>query len=332
MKINLDLKPGVIILQGMSHDAAVSMMAGFMASLYAKGKKSATIKGYSGQARSWIGLRGGPDMRRSAFLAGVWRRIKRLCGKDTCKKMAVTTRFMREVRKELDMETELGANLWCAALAAYCGLLRSSEYSIKKETQPPPMRDGEIKEGHNDYGDFVELYIGRSKGDQFGAGARTTVAAADNDEDMCLVRAVRHMRSRFPKQGKDPAAFEEAPGKTLQYHTMTKLLRRVAVKLKMNKSWVGTHSLRAGGASALSRQGAPPWLIKAIGRWKSDAYEGYIRSSSYGHWSHWAAQALAINTGRGVFVHEADHHSQAHKASVTEDMVDMIKKAKKDTL
>ena len=39
----------------------------------------------------------------------------------------------------------------------------------------------------------------------------------------------------------------------------------------------GLHSFRAGGALALKAAGAPPDVIKAMGRWRSDAWMIYIR-------------------------------------------------------
>lgn len=326
--VDLDQRPELMMLHGLDHHAAESVMAGFMATLYAEGKKSATIKAYSGHARSWIGTKGGPDLRGSAFLAGVWRCIKRLRGQDSTPKVAVTARFMLAIREELDLSTTRGANMWCAALAAYSGLLRSSEYSVKKEDQAPPMRDRDIEISSGEDGETVELFIGRSKGDQFGVGARTTVAATG--DDMCLARAVKHMRGKFPKVGEEAAAFEEAPGRALRYNTMTTLLRRVARKLHIDQSWVGTHSFRSGGASALSRAGAPPWLIQAIGRWKSDAYKAYVRSSDYGKWTRWAAQALGKGKSAGSYVHDADQHSQSHKAGVTEDMENLVHRIKEE--
>ena len=39
----------------------------------------------------------------------------------------------------------------------------------------------------------------------------------------------------------------------------------------------GAHSLRIGGATALAYSGAPEHVIKALGRWRSDAYLRYLR-------------------------------------------------------
>lgn len=40
---------------------------------------------------------------------------------------------------------------------------------------------------------------------------------------------------------------------------------------------IGGHSLRAGGATALAEAGIPPYIIQAIGRWTSEAFQTYIR-------------------------------------------------------
>ena len=40
---------------------------------------------------------------------------------------------------------------------------------------------------------------------------------------------------------------------------------------------IGGHSLHAGGATSLAAAGVPSTQIQAIGRWKSAAFERYIR-------------------------------------------------------
>ena len=38
---------------------------------------------------------------------------------------------------------------------------------------------------------------------------------------------------------------------------------------------LSSHSLRRGGATYLANHDAPDWLIKQLGRWRSDAFKGY---------------------------------------------------------
>ncbi|EGZ10532.1 hypothetical protein PHYSODRAFT_453866, partial [Phytophthora sojae] len=43
----------------------------------------------------------------------------------------------------------------------------------------------------------------------------------------------------------------------------------------------GTHSLRSGGASALFAAGVDSIAVKQFGRWRSDAFERYIRLNNH---------------------------------------------------
>ena len=38
-----------------------------------------------------------------------------------------------------------------------------------------------------------------------------------------------------------------------------------------------SHSFRIGAATTTAATGLPAWLIKAMGRWSSDAYQTYIQ-------------------------------------------------------
>lgn len=43
-------------------------------------------------------------------------------------------------------------------------------------------------------------------------------------------------------------------------------------------SQYSSHSLRIGAATTAAEAGLPSWLIQAAGRWRSSAYQHYIRS------------------------------------------------------
>lgn len=67
---------------------------------------------------------------------------------------------------------------------------------------------------------------------------------------------------------------------SLSAASLNSALKAMAAQFNFNVARVSSHSLRIGGASALAAAGLPDYVIKSMGRWKSDAFLGYIRSTS----------------------------------------------------
>jgi len=65
----------------------------------------------------------------------------------------------------------------------------------------------------------------------------------------------------------------------LSRHDMSKALKAVAVRARLDPSRISPHSLRYGGASALAAANRPSYLIQQLGRWKSLAFLHYIHLS-----------------------------------------------------
>ena len=57
-------------------------------------------------------------------------------------------------------------------------------------------------------------------------------------------------------------------------------LRSLLQKAGYNPQSYCTHSFRIGAATTSAAAGLPPWLIKTLGRWNSDAYLTYIHAPS----------------------------------------------------
>ena len=299
---------------------AVSVFASYLAALYRSGLKYGTVKNYSWAARALILHCGGPDLGSSLFLKGFLTCVRRLTGHDERPKMAVTAKFLLVVRSLLNRDTEAGMNVWCAILTAYAGLLRSAEYSVKRAGQFPPLIDSDLVLRAGKKGTVLEIRVRRSKNDQFSRGAVTWVAEVGGP--LCAVTALHDLRSRWPKSKAKAAAFEEKPGRALRYATITRILKLAAVKAGINTDWVSTHSLRSGGASALARGGADAWIIQALGRWRSDAYQRYCRSPDFGEKTRNAARMLAHVDEDDKFIFDP---APVFEHEVTKDMIDLTR-------
>jgi len=56
------------------------------------------------------------------------------------------------------------------------------------------------------------------------------------------------------------------------------ILRHLLHSADYNPHLYCTHSFRIGAATTAAAAGLPPWLIKTLGRWNSDAYMSYIHA------------------------------------------------------
>jgi len=301
VKINTSRTNDLMALPVCTIDQAASIVAAYYAALAKAGKKFSTIQNYGWSARALIARHGGPCLVGNIFLKGFLRCLHRLTGHDVKKKKAVSQKFLLHIKAGLNLDREDHMNIWVAVLVAFMTLLRSSEYTMKPGQRAgmdreAPLRKEELEllrppGGGKATG--LRVHINRSKTDQIERGTTTLLAWAGGP--LCAVEAVDRLQTLWPKGPQEPAFSHFTGGRRdgpLRYGTITAVLKKTATRLGLKAQDFSSHSLRAGGASALARGGALPWQIQAIGRWKSDAYLSYIRSDSFGEWTTRAAQML----------------------------------------
>ena len=129
--------------------------------------------------------------------------------------------------------------------------------------------------------DQVSLFLRESKADQFNQGAVLThFAAAPDLADLCPVRALRDLHLTFPERWEAEALeplFRWEDSSPVARPMVRDLLGEAGEQEGVPRGEVGTHSLRAGGASAVfAASGGNAPLTQRVGRWASSAYEGYI--------------------------------------------------------
>ena len=91
--------------------------------------------------------------------------------------------------------------------------------------------------------------------------------------DEFIFRAIK-----VDKSGK-PIALRRAP-RPISYTTAREMLRKLLADIGLNPSLYGTHSLRAGGATAAAQHDVPERLFKKHGPWRSDdSKDRYIKES-----------------------------------------------------
>ncbi|XP_054841826.1 integrase/recombinase xerD homolog [Eublepharis macularius] len=123
----------------------------------------------------------------------------------------------------------------------------------------------------------VLISIRRSKTDQRGKGAAVCLRASRRGP-VCPVRAVgAYLQVRPPQQGPFLIHRDLSP---LTRYQFASLLRACLEMAGLPPSQFGTHSFRIGAATEAAGLGLPDRAIMAIGRWRSRAFQSYIRP----HW------------------------------------------------
>ncbi|MEV7011922.1 tyrosine-type recombinase/integrase [Streptosporangium sp. NPDC051022] len=145
--------------------------------------------------------------------------------------------------------------------------------------------------------DGLEVFIGRSKTDQDALGETVPLPYGSHSET-CPVRVVQAWIAALAEYGVTSGPLLRgvdrhgrltgttgAAGKAvtrMSGHGLNLLVRRAAVRAGLpNAETFSAHSLRAGGATAAAKAGAPVSAIARHGRWseKSPVVHGYIRTA-----------------------------------------------------
>ena len=161
--------------------------------------------------------------------------------------------------------------LLSAALLAFFGLLRVSEYTSPTTTRSDPnsLSFGDVTVDSSQR--VARVHIKKSKTDPFRVGVTLRICAIQHA--FCPAKALIRYLSR---RGTNPGPFF--------IYNNGSFLTRARIRDLLARSLphvpnINTHSFRRGGASALSDAGVEGHVIQILGRWKSDAYIHYIQMS-----------------------------------------------------
>lgn len=120
----------------------------------------------------------------------------------------------------------------------------------------------------------LSIHLRKCKTDQSGKGSLVRISPSMSH--ICAVRAMEaylpYRLSRFPHG----PVFVKDDGHTLTPGLLNHHLKTLLASAGVNAQRYSSHSFRAGAATTAAEMGVPDWLIKALGRWSSEAYQIYI--------------------------------------------------------
>ena len=109
-------------------------------------------------------------------------------------------------------------------------------------------------------------------------GAFTFKIKANYSKYCPVLALLKFCRSRGDSGG---VFFVKKNGRPVGRNFLVSRLKSWLCKLGLNSELYNTHSFRIGRATDLAKVGVPEQVIKATGRWKSEAFARYIRFDDF---------------------------------------------------
>ena len=167
--------------------------------------------------------------------------------------------------------------LWAACCLAFFGFLRCGEFTVPTQSEYDPgahLSVGDILLDSRSSPTTIQVTIKQSKTDPFRQGVQLHLGKTGLE--ICPINAiVPYLAVRGASPGPlfmfEDGSFLTRP----RFATMiSKTLRQAGIDDKQ----YATHSFRIGAATTAKEAGISDVHIKMLGRWKSNAYQLYVRT------------------------------------------------------
>ena len=238
--------------------------------------KPSTIKTYLAAVRSLHIYQGYQNpLENNPRIQLVLRGIKRLSGNPRRLRCPITPKLLLIFRSRLDLSLYDHCLYWAAFCVAFFGFLRSGEFTV---TRNLPVGDclqiSDLSVDSAPFPNLIRLRVKVSKADPFRESC--TVVMGRNGSLLCPVEALlKYLHFRGSHDG---PLFVFEDGSPLTREKLNLTISSLLALCNVSGDFTG-HSFRIGAATTAAHVGISDHWIKTLGRWSSDAYKLYIRSS-----------------------------------------------------
>ena len=161
------------------------------------------------------------------------------------------------------------------SVSPFFGFLRAGELSVTPTaSRSDCLQLSDLSLSSFPFPHLLRLLIKVSKSDPF--RDTCTVVVGRNDSALCPVEAL--LKYLHFRGGRPGPLFIFPDGSPLTRDLLNSKIRNLLVSCGVVADYTG-HCFRIGAATTAARVGLPDHLIKTLGRWFSDAYKLYIRTS-----------------------------------------------------
>ena len=262
------------------------MLCQFVVHTAESGVQASSIKGYLSAVRQLQIARGegDPGISKMVKLEQVLKGTKSLQAKQGVKRaprLPITPAILLAIKCTWEREA-LGWDkvmLWAAMLLCFFGFLRSGEVCVPSqkafdEGVHLTARDIQVDSASNPQS--VQVNIKASKTDPFWQGVLVYVGRTN--KPLCPVSA---LMAYLVIRGRKPGPFFTfRNGRPLSRPCFVTELRRALEEAGVDPKPYSGHSFRSGAATTAAKHGVyvEETTIKMLGRWKSSAYQLYIKT------------------------------------------------------
>jgi len=181
---------------------------------------------------------------------------------------------LTEMHRFLDVLPQVTGNPYltkmysAAIVTSYYGLMRPGELIGSRHAIS--LSDVKV------FKDKILLTLQHSKANQNGLPEVIEINKVHGP--YCPYTLLRDFLKIRPNSDNSRPCFIRGDGTAPTSQSYTKIFRDLAIHTSMDPAAKTPHSPRIGRATAMAEEGATSFSIKTAGRWKSNAYKGYIRS------------------------------------------------------
>ena len=191
--------------------------------------------------------------------------------------------------------------IWAAFTLAFFGCLRAGELTVQSSFDPNVnLCRKDVTITRLDNRSVMTVRIKRSKTDRLNTGFDVVVSCVPHVA--CSVCAMSSYIKCNQWSDNSQPLFQIPNGTMLTKSLFRKQLALYMGALHYPPHLHSAHSFRSGCASEAAAAGFLDWEIKLLGRWASDAYQGYIR----------APKQLLANFSKRIVNNATQSHSHPH--------------------
>ena len=209
-------------------------------------------------------------------------------------KLPITTAILRGMKDHLNLDVRSDSLLWAMMWTATAGMLRISEFTFavgKNSDRSPSLRQLTLHRSDDSILDtltatassgaqYATLHLDASKTDPFRTGVDIIIASPTAVQ--AIVRYVGHLRMQRPRPTQASPLCMTSDATAVKRSWLMKEVSRLLRLAGHDPDRYSSHSFRKGGAVSLQERGVEDSLIRRSGRWKSDAFHGYLRHPTIG--------------------------------------------------